>query len=325
MRRRDFIAGLSGAMLLGPRAARAEDRVYHLGTLHPALPVTEDDPYGEILVKTLAQYGYVIGQNLTFDARGAMGDITKLPMLVDELKARDVGAIVVTGYPAALAAKLSGIPTVGTNGLGDPVETRLITSLSHPGGNVTGISDDAAALTTKRMAMLKEAIPKLQSVAVLWNKDDLGMTLRYQASAKAAQSIGLTVQALGVSEPDDFNGAFSVMNRDLPGAILMVSDGLTILNRKRVFDFAAAKRLPAMYEYSFLTSDGGLMSYGPDLSESFARVAALVDRIFRGASPADLPFEQPTRYLFTINLKTAKNIGLDFPPQLLALADEVIE
>jgi putative ABC transport system substrate-binding protein len=144
-------------------------------------------------------------------------------------------------------------------------------------------------------------------------------------SAKAAQSIGLTVQALGVSEPDDFNGAFSVMNRDLPGAILMVSDGLTILNRKRVFDFAAAKRLPAMYEYSFLTSDGGLMSYGPDLSESFARVAALVDRIFRGASPADLPFEQPTRYLFTINLKTAKNIGLDFPPQLLALADEVIE
>ena len=195
-------------------------------------------------------------------------------------------------------------------GAGDPVETRLIESLAHPGGNITGISDVATTLTTKRLSLLKELSPKLQKVAMLWNKDDLGMTLRYEASAKVAQSIGVTVQALGVREPDDFNEAFAVMNSDPPDAILMVADALTTLNRKRVFEFAAAKRLPAIYEYDFLVRDGGLMSYGPDLTESFERASALVDRIFKGAKPADLPFEQPTRYLFVINLKTAKAIAL---------------
>jgi putative ABC transport system substrate-binding protein len=254
-----------------------------------------------------------------------MGDATKLPSLLGELKARDVDAIVVVGYPAALAAKSTGIPTVGANGLGDPVETRLIDSLAHPGGNITGISDVATTLTTKRLSLLKEMSPKLQKVAMLWNKDDLGMTLRYEASAKVAQAIGITVQALGVREPDDFNEAFAVMNGDLPDAILMVADSLTVLNRKRVFEFAATKKLPAIYEYDFLVRDGGLMSYGPDLTESFERAAALVDRIFKGARPADLPFEQPTRYPFVLNLKTAKSIGLEIPPTLLALADEVIE
>jgi putative ABC transport system substrate-binding protein len=167
--------------------------------------------------------------------------------------------------------------------------------------------------------------PNLTKVAMLWNRDDLGMTLRYEASAKTAQAIGITVQALGVREPDDFNDAFSVMNQDMPDAILMVADALTNLNRKRVFDFAAAKKLPAIYEYDFLVRDGGLMSYGPDLTESFERAAALVDRIFKGAKPADLPFEQPTRYPFVLNLKTAKATGLEIPPRLLALADEVIE
>jgi putative ABC transport system substrate-binding protein len=167
--------------------------------------------------------------------------------------------------------------------------------------------------------------PKLQKVAMLWNKDDLGMTLRYEASAKVAQSIGISVQALGVREPDDFNEAFAAMNSDLPDGIIMVADALTILNRKRVFEFALAKRLPAIYEYDFLVRDGGLMSYGPDLTESLERSAALIDRIFKGAMPANLPFEQPTRYPFVLNLKTARGIGLEIPPTLLALADEVIE
>jgi putative ABC transport system substrate-binding protein len=287
--------------------------------------VTETSPSGKVLVKALAEHGYILGQNLTFDARGAVGDIAKLPSLLGELKARAVDAIIVTGYPAALAAKSAGVPTVGANGLGDPVETRLIDSLAHPGGNITGISDVATTLTTKRLSLLKELSPKLQKVAMLWNKDDLGMSLRYEASAKVAQAIGITVQALGVREPDDFNEAFSVMSGDLPDAILMVADALTSLNRKRVFEFAAAKKLPAIYEYDTLVRDGGLMSYGPDLTESFERAAALVDRIFKGAKPADLPFEQPTRYLFVLNLKTAKSIGLEIPPNLLALADEVIE
>ena len=288
--------------------------------------MTDTSPFGKIVIKALAERGYTLGQNLTFDARGAMGDVAKIPSLLGDLKARDVDAIIVTGYRAALAAKSTGIPTVGAFGLGDPVETRLIDSLAHPGGNITGISDVAATLTTKRLSLLKEMSPKLRKVAMLWNKDDLGMTLRYEASAKVAQAIGITVQPLGVREPDDFNEAFTVMNGDLPDAI---SDGLrtslTTLNRKRVFEFAAAKKLPAIYEYDFLVHDGGLMSYGPDLTELFERAAALVDRIFKGARPADLPFEQPTRYPFVLNLKTAKSIGLEIPPTLLALADEVIE
>ncbi len=327
MKRRDFLALLGAAALIDPLEASAQTpgRVYHLGTLHPGLPLTDTSPFGKIVVKALAEGGYSLGQNLTFDARGAMGDVAKIPSLLGELKARDVDAIIVVGYPAALAAKSTGIPTVGANGLGDPVETRLIDSLAHPGGNITGISDVATSLTTKRLSLLKEMSPKLQKVAMLWNKDDLGMSLRYEASAKVAQAIGITVQALGVREPDDFNEAFSVMNSDLPDAILMVSDSLTTLNRKRVFEFAAAKKLPAIYEYDFLVRDGGLMSYGPDLTESFERAAALVNRIFKGAKPTDLPFEQPTRYPFVLNLKTARSIGLEIPPTLLALADEVIE
>jgi putative ABC transport system substrate-binding protein len=327
MKRREFLGLLGAAAVIEPRAASAQTpgRIYHLGTLHPASPVTDGSPFGKIVVKALAERGYILGQNLTFDARGAMGDVAKFPALLAELKARDVDAIIVVGYPAALAARSTGIPTVGALGLGDPVETRMIDSLAHPGGNITGISDVATELTTKRLSLLKEMSPKLQKVAMLWNKDDLGMSLRYEASAKVAQASGFTVQALGVREPDDFNEAFSVMSSDLPDAILMVADALTTLNRKRVFEFAATKKIPAIYEYDFLVHDGGLMSYGPDLTESFERAAALVDRIFKGAKPADLPFEQPTRYQFVLNLKTAKSIGLEIPPTLLALADEVIE
>jgi putative ABC transport system substrate-binding protein len=327
MKRREFLALLGGAALLDPGKASAQTpgRIYHLGTLHPAAPMTDASPLGKIVIKALAERGYILGQNLTIDALGAEGDVAKLPALLQQLKARPVDAIIVAGYPTALAAMSTGIPVVGAVGLGDPVETRMIGSLAHPGGNLTGISDVAATLTTKRLSLLKQLAPKLQKVAMLWNQDDLGMTLRYQASAKVAQEIGVTVQALGVRQPGDFNDAFAVMNGDMPDGILMVDDALTEINCKRVFEFAAARKLPAIYEYDFLVRDGGLMSYGPDLTESFDRAVALVDRIFGGANPADLPFEQPTRYLFVINLKVAKSIGLEIPPTLLALADEVIE
>jgi putative ABC transport system substrate-binding protein len=168
-------------------------------------------------------------------------------------------------------------------------------------------------------------LPKMKKVAMLWNRDDLGMSQRYDASARAAQLDGITVQPLGVRAPDDFKEAFDAMTRDPPDAILMVSDSLTNLNRARVIEFAAARRLPAIYETEAIVRDGGLMSYAADVGESFDRVAALVDRIFKGARPADLPFEQPTRYRFVLNLKTAKSIGLEIPPTVSALADEVIE
>jgi len=327
MKRREFMTMVGGAALLLPRPAftQTAGRTYHLGTLHPVAPMTEASPFGQIMLKVLAQHGYNLGQNLTYDARSSMGDNTKIPGLLQELKASGVDAILIVGFPGALAAKSIGVPTVGAIGLGDPVETKLIDSLTHPGGNITGISDVATTLTTKRLSLLKQLSPKMQKVAMLWNKDDLGMTLRYQASAQVAQSIGISVQAVGVREPDDFNEAFNVMNSDMPDAILMVADALTNLNRKRVFEFAAAKKLPAIYEYDFIVRDGGLMSYGPDLKESFERATALVARVFEGTKPADLPFEQPTLYPFALNLKTAKSTGIEIPPTLLALADEVIE
>jgi putative ABC transport system substrate-binding protein len=244
---------------------------------------------------------------------------------MEELKAAKVDLIVVFGYPTAIAAKAAGITTVVAFGVGDPVATGLVVNLARPEGNITGISDVATTLSTKRLSLLKELLPKLHRVAMLWNKDDLGMSLRYDASAKAAAAMVVDVQAVGVREPDDFNEAFAVMDREPPDAILMVSDSLTMLNRKRVFDYAAVHRLPAIYEYDPLVREGGLMSYGPDLRESFERAASMVDRIFKGAKPADLPFEQPTRYLFVLNLKTAKSINLEIPPTVLALADEVVE
>jgi putative tryptophan/tyrosine transport system substrate-binding protein len=327
MKRREFLTALGGAALAPARLASAQTggKTYHLGTVNPVSAMTETTPFGKTLVKALAERGYKLGENLTMSPLGAMGDVAKIPSLLQLLKADGADAFVIVGYPTALAAKSLGIPTVAAVGLGDPVATGLIESQAHPGGNLTGISDVASTLTTKRLSLLKQLSPKLQKVAMLWNKDDLGMTLRYEASAESARALDISVLALGVGAPDDFDEAFSVMNEQKPDAILMVADALTNLNRQRVFDFAAARKLPAIYEYDFLIRDGGLMSYGPDLMESFERAGALVARIFNGARPADLPFEEPTRYLFVLNLKTARSTGIEIPSTLLALADEVIE
>jgi len=326
MKRREFIAFLGSMAIAAPRAAMAQtSKVYRLGTLTVAPPMSPTEGTGKILVEGLAQRGFKLGQNLAYEARGAAGKVGQTPNLMQELKAAGVDVVVTASYPAAAAAKASGVATVIATGSGDPVKTGLVASLARPGGNVTGISDDAAALSTKRLGLLKELLPQLRKVAMLWNMDDLGMSQRYDASAQAAHEIGVTVLPLGVREPDDFNEAFAAMDRDPPDAILMVTDSLTLLNRKRVFDYAAEHRLPAIYEQDFMAHDGGLMSYGADPKESFDRAAAQVARIFQGAKPADLPFEIPTRYLLVINLQTAKTMNLTVPNALLALADEVIE
>ncbi len=326
MKRREFIALLGGMAIAAPRVTVAQtSKIYRIGTLTVGPPIPPTAGTGAMLVGGLAQRGFNLGKNLAYEARGASGNVSQAPNLMQELKAANVDVVVTIGYPSAAAAKASGVPTVIVTGSGDPVKTGLVASLAHPGGNVTGISDDAAALSTKRLGYLKEMSPQLRKVAMLWNKDDLGMSQRYDASAKAAQEIGVTVLPLGVREPDDFNEAFAAMDSNPPDAILMVTDALTLLNRKRVFDYAAAHRLPAIYEQDFMAHDGGLMSYGADPKESFDRAAALVAQIFQGAKPADLPFELPTRYLFVINMKTAKAMNLAVPPTVLALADEVIE
>jgi putative tryptophan/tyrosine transport system substrate-binding protein len=317
IRRREFLTVLGGAAIGGPRTSFAQTsstKIFRLGTLSATGPIDEKAPFGVLLFKALEQRGYVVGKNMTLSARGAGGQVEKLGELLREMKADQAEAFVVTGFPATVAV-----------GAGDPVATHLIDSLAHPGGNLTGISDNANTLSTKRLALIKQAVPNLKRVAMMWNRNDLGMSQRYESSAGAARSLGIAVQPLGVREPDDFNGVFEAMDKDPPDAILMVADSLTILNRKRVFDYAGAHRIPALYEYDFYVRDGGLMSYGPDLKESFERAADLTARIFAGARPGELPFEEPTRYLLVVNLKTAKATGIDLPSQFLALADEVIE
>ena len=327
MLRRNFISFLAGAVIAGPRVATAQShaKMYHLGTLSPGPPLDEKSPLGAVLLQALEQHGFALGKNLAFEARGAGGQMGKLGEIIRGMKADHVDVIVAGGFPVTLACKVANIPTVVYLGAGDPVATHLIDSLAHPGGNITGISDNAAALASKRLELIKQAVPNVHKVAMLWNRDDLGMSMRYEASAGAARSLGVTVQALGVREPDDFNGVFEAMDRDPPDAIFMVADALTTLNRKRVFDYAATHHIPAMYEYDSNVHDGGLMSYGPDVKESMERAAGLTARIFNGARPADLPFEEPTHYKLVINLKTAKASGIALPDNFVALADEVIE
>ena len=324
MKRREFI-GLIGAAAWPLVGSAQTAKVYRVGTLTPGPPVSSKADRGAVLFDALAKRGYVLGQDLIHEARGASGKLELVPQLMQELKAAGVDVVVTISYPAAAAAKASGVPTVLASGSGDPVKTGLVQSLARPGGNVTGIADDASILSTKRLSLLTALLPALRRVAMLWNKDDLGMSMRYETSAKAAQGVGIVVQPLGVREPDDFNEAFDAMTRDPPDAILMVSDSLTLLNRKRVIDYASAHRLPAIYESDSIVRDGGLMSYGADPGESLDRAAAMVDLILKGAEPAELPVEQPTRYQFVINLKTARSIGLEIPATLSALADEVIE
>jgi putative tryptophan/tyrosine transport system substrate-binding protein len=327
MRRRDVLQMLAGTMIAMPRVAAAQTAVktYQLASLMAGPPMTADSPNGKMLIPTLAKSGYTLGQNLEYKAYGADMQLARLPQIARDITASKVDAVVVAGWPPAAAMKGTRVPTVIAVGGGDPVATGLIEGLARPGGNITGISDNAATLSTKRLGLLKQAVPSIRKVAMLWNKNDFGMTLRYQASADAAKAIGVNVQPLGVGEPEDFADAFAAMDREPPDAILMVSDGLTILNRKRVFDYAAAHRLPAIYENDPYVRDGGLMSYGADLKESWSRAGSFIARIFEGAKPADLPFEEPTRYLFVVNLRTAKSIDLQIPPTVLGLADEVIE
>jgi putative tryptophan/tyrosine transport system substrate-binding protein len=313
------------ALLSLPALAAAQaPKVYRVGLV--SVGAADTGILGPAIEKDFAQRGYVVGKNLVLDRRAAQGKIDQLPALVDELVADHVDVIMTQSYPAALAAKARAgkVPIVVTLS-GDPVATKLVASLSHPGGNITGVSEIATDLSAKRLALLREAVPGLHSVAVLYNADDFGMTLRYGAAAAEAKRLGLAIMPLGVHAPNDFDAAFAEMQKTPPDAIMMVTDVLTILNRTRVIDFAAARRLPAIFEYAYLVHDGGLMSYGPSLPAMFDTAVGLADRILKGANPADLPLELPTRFEFAINLQTAKALGLAFPQSILVQADDVIE
>jgi putative ABC transport system substrate-binding protein len=328
MRRRHLAMLLAGGgfVRLGPTEAQPAARTWRLGVLSSGLAFAPDSPDGKALFGSLSERGFALGRNLEFVTRGAGANPSRLPQLVEELKATAGLDVVLTlGFPAAQSAKAAGLPRIVATGTGDPVATGLIESMARPGGTLTGISDDAETLSVKRLSLLKELLPQLKRVAMLWNRDDLGMSMRFRASAAAAQSMDVAVQTLGVRAPDDFDGVFEAMDRDRPDAVLMVSDALTLLNRQRVVDYSRERRLPAIYETDIIVRGGGLMSYGGDRAEIFQRVGALIERIFRGASPAELPFEVPTRYVFAVNLGVARALDLTLPPSMLARADEVIE
>ena len=327
MRRREFITSLASTITAWPFVGLAQtaSKVYRIGILSTN-PLPAETSVGAAMLRAFATHGYIPGRNVALDMRAGGDHSEQLPQLAKELVASQVDVIMTFSFPAAAAAKnaTTTMPIVTTEAGGDPVLLGLVKSLSRPGGNITGVSDMAIELAPKRLELLKDMVPTLRTVAVLFNKSDLGMTLRYQGVADAAQRMRVRVQPLGVREPEDFDEAFASMVRDPPDALLMVSDILTFLNRRRVYEFAAEHRLPAAYERANYVRDGGLSAYSPDLDEIYDRATALIDRILRGDKPADLPFEQPTRFHFSINLKTAKALGLTVPPGLLVFADEVI-
>jgi putative ABC transport system substrate-binding protein len=302
-----FAFTLALNILAAPLASDAQQpaKVYRIGFLTGGVRPSEAEQQQSPLRKALREFGYVVGQNVVFETRYAEGKIDRLPDLAAELVRLKVDVIVTAGGPPAEAAKhaTSTIPIVIV-AAGDPVGTGLIASLARPGENITGITDQAIELIPKRLELLKESVPKASRVAVVWNSADRAMTLRYRQVEAAAQALGVRVQPFGVRDPSDFDGAFSAMNREHPDAIFIISDPLTTIHRKRVLDFAATNRLPAMYEHNLYVNDGGLMSYGPSFSDMWPRAAYYVDKILKGARPGDLPVEQPTRYYLIINLKT---------------------
>jgi putative ABC transport system substrate-binding protein len=315
-------------MLASPflAASQPAQKTFRVGLLGAGGRTPDGGPPGP-LREGLKALGYVEGQNVVYEVRFAEARMERLPGLAAELVRLKVDVLVVQGGPAAVAAKeaTSTIPIVIAVPAGDAVATGLIASLARPGGNITGLTDESVQLSGKRMELLKEAVPKAARIAVLWNTNDQGMTLRSREIEKAARILRVDVQALGVRGPDDFDVAFSTMTRQRPDAIFLVADPLTTMNRKRFIEFAATQRIPAMYEFDFIVRDGGLMSYGPSQEESLRQAAFYIDRILKGAKPADLPAQQPTRYTFAVNLKTAATLGLTIPPSLLLRADDVVQ
>jgi putative ABC transport system substrate-binding protein len=311
---------------LFPATATAPQKVFRVGHL-AAGGRTPDGAPPSPLREALRGLGYVEGQNIAYEARFAEGMVERLPDLAAELVRLKVDVIVAQGGAATEAARqaTSTIPIVMAVAAGDAVATGWIASLAHPGANITGLTDESVQLSAKRLQLLKEAVPQAALIAVLWNAHDQGMMLRYREIEKAARTLRVEVEAFGLRESNDFAAAFSTMMRRRPDAIFLIADVFTTMNRKRLIEFAATHRIPTMYEFSFIVRDGGLMSYGPSDDDGFREAARYIDRIAKGAKPADLPAIQPTRYYLAVNLKTATTLGLTIPPSLLLRADQVIE
>jgi putative ABC transport system substrate-binding protein len=272
--------------------------------------------------------GHVEGENTTIEYRWAEGRDDRLPSLAVELVRLNPDVIVTSGTPGTLAVKQAThtIPIVFASS-GNPVHSSLVASYARPGGNVTGFTILGPDLEGKRLELLGETVSGLSRVAVLWNPTNPGLTAGYYQQMRAAATVlGVTVQVVAeVHRPDDLKNAFSAIASARPEAMFVLADRLLLAHRMQIVQFAATNRLPGMYPYREYVDVGGLMSYAPSNIDLFRRTAIYVDRILKGTKPADLPVEEPTKFELIINLKTAKELGLEVPPTLLARADEVIE
>ena len=325
MRRREFITLLGTAAAAWPVATRAQQprKVWRLGVLEPGAPPA---PFLEAVRDGLRDLGYMEGRDIVFEVRWAEGKHDRLTGLAAELVGLKVDVIYAFTTPPALAARMAttAIPIV-FSGVGDPVGTGLVASLARPGRNATGLSVLATELSGKRLEMLREIIPTVSRVAMLWNDTNPSMVLRANETQDAAVKLGVTIQSIGVHDLIDFEGAFTAVTDGRTATLLILADPFTVMHRKRIVEFAAQRGLPAIYEIRQFVDAGGLICYGPNLLAMQRRVAGYLDKIFKGAKPSDLPVEQPTKFELVINLKTARALGLEIPPSVLARADEVIE
>jgi putative ABC transport system substrate-binding protein len=306
--------------------AQQPGKVRRIGFLGDGSPAARAAISLEPFRAGLRELGYVEGQNVFIEVRWTDGKSERLPELVGELIRLKIDVIVTHGLPAARAAKAAttDIPIV-VAAAADMVGNGLVVSLPHPGGNITGTSDQITELSGKVVHLLKEMLPRLKRVAVLWNRMNPGAVGTSDATQTAVRDVGLQVKPLAVRSPDEIDDALEAAVKARADAVIVVHDPLMIEHRARIGQIALKKRLPTVSAVAILAEAGGVMSYGPDNPALFKRAAVFVDKILKGAKPADLPVEQPTKFELVINLKTAKQIGLTIPPNVLARADRVIK
>ena len=308
------------SVIFQPADAQQPAKVPRIGWLAFSSQSTLPERY-EAFRRGLRELGYIEGQNIVIERRDAEGKLERLADAAAELVRLKVEVIVTTGTTGSLAAKqaTSTIPIVMTTG-GDPVASGLIASLARPGGNITGLTNIAWDLAGKRLELLKETVPKLTRVGVLWNPADPGGTSSLKETEAVAPALGMQVQSLGVRSPKDFETAFKAATGGRTHALIILQSALINAQRTRIVELATKNRLPTMFGEGAHVESGGLMSYAPNSADLFRRAATYVDKILKGAKPADLP----KKFEFIINLKAAKQIGLTIPPNVLARADKVI-
>jgi putative ABC transport system substrate-binding protein len=321
MRRRDFILLATGALasMSHPVLGEQPGKVWRMGFLAQG-----QESFYDALFEALRELGYVEGKNLVVERRYAEGVSERFTELAAELAALKPDIIVVSTTPAALAVKNTGIPVVFPNAV-SPVESGVVASFANPGGNITGGAVQTALLSTKRLAILKEVVPGLSHAAVLWNAGNPALAHPWHESQIAAVPLGVKLESVEVRTPDDIDQGLLTIAQAHVDALIVLQDALTLQHRQKIIDFTATQHLPGMFIGREWVIAGGLMSYGENLAEMYRRGAYFVDKILKGAKPADLPVEQTTRFELVLNLRTAKEMGWSIPASIVATADEVIE